>query len=428
MHGFGQIHIHILVPRRSRIYEMIRSQKIKCVIESFRTLETYPSRACVLGGEQPVEFNKVFASVWYDANSVLFGTKCNRLLLLDMKNKHISEIRKPDRECRSHEVHSPNRFSSTGIHALSLNPSRTLLATGGTDARDIIILDGESFKPRVSLLGHTDWVFGCAWISDTVVVSASRDCRVALWNVKSEHQDLSTSQTDPLMNHKVLRYREGENQHSTIGGDKNINKGVLMTERYPSRMREVKYEPTNGFVAALCGDSSVKLLDPCENLRKIRTCRLPGRSMDPVCLSTQGNTIAIGGLNEVTLLDPRMRGMYHVFTKISSPDGYHGVRSVEFQDYALSFGTGSESLAIFDTRMLRHAQGTITTDSPSCYGVLRSGRNNWSSYSGSHNLYHGQSSKSAIYTHKWHPQAPCIFIGGGPLSNMDDGHLCAFWK
>ncbi|KAI8107295.1 hypothetical protein M9434_001937 [Picochlorum sp. BPE23] len=416
---------------RSRIYDIIRSKKIECVVKSFTTLETYPSRAHVLGGERPVEFNKVFASVWYDANSVLFGTKCNRLLMLDMKQKCISEIRKPDRESRSEDVYPPNRFSSaekTGIHALSLNPSRTLIATGGTDTRDLIVLDGESFKPRVSLLGHTDWVFGCAWISDQHLASASKDCRVALWNVKSEHQDLSTSQTDPLMNHKVLKYYEDENQHSAIEEENNMNEGVLMTERYPSRIREVKYVPANGFVAALCGDLSVKLLDPCDNLRKVRTCRLPGRSKDPVCLSIQGYTIAVGSLNEVTLLDPRVRGMHHAFTSIASPDRNYGVRSVEFQDHALSFGTGSESLVIFDTRMLRHAQGTITTDSPSCYGVLRSGSNTWSNDSGNHTLHHGQASKSAIYTHKWHPQAPCIFIGGGPLSNMDDGHLCAFWK
>eukprot|EP00889_Picochlorum_renovo_P003913 jgi/Picre1/30943/NNA_006302.t1 len=217
----------------SRIYDIIRSKKIECVVKSFTTLETYPSRAHVLGGERPVEFNKVFASVWYDANSVLFGTKCNRLLMLDMKQKCISEIRKPDEKVGSEDVYSPNRFSSaekTGIHALSLNPSRTLIATGGTDTRDLIVLDGESFKPRVSLLGHTDWVFGCAWISDQHLASASKDCRVALWNVKSEHQDLSTSQTDPLMNHKVLKYYEDENQHSAIEEENNMNEGVLMTE------------------------------------------------------------------------------------------------------------------------------------------------------------------------------------------------------
>lgn len=418
---------YIFVPYRSRVYETIRTRALKCVIESFRTLETYPSRGYLLGREGSVEISKVFASLWYDANSVLFGTKCNRLLLLDVGKKRISEIRRPDREERP-SVHYPGRVDSGGIHALSLNPSRTLIATGGTDPRDIIVLDGESFKPKISLVGHSDWVFGCAWISDKIVVSASRDCRVGLWNVESEHQGPSTRQTDPFMNHTVLHYCENANQQSESGEQRNQSEDGVMMTRYPSRVREVKYEPTNRFVAALCGDSSVKLLDPYDNLRKIRTCRLPGRSMEPVCLATQGNTIAIGSLSEVTLLDPRQSGIYHAFANIASPDRYHGVRSIEFQDHALSFGTGSESLVIFDTRMMRHAQDTITTDSPSCYGILRSDRNNWRSHVDRSIQYNGQSSKSALYTHKWHPQSPCIFIGGGPLSNMDDGHLCAFWK
>jgi hypothetical protein len=37
-----------------------------------------------------------------------------------------------------------------GIHCISINPSRTLMATGGDDPNDVLILSLPDFKPQVS--------------------------------------------------------------------------------------------------------------------------------------------------------------------------------------------------------------------------------------------------------------------------------------
>ena len=76
--------------------------------------------------------NKVFCSQWLSHKQVIFGTKCNKLMVLDVNTKHLDQIpslassensNPPDQEC--------------GIHSIEMNPSRTLLATGARNSNDV---------------------------------------------------------------------------------------------------------------------------------------------------------------------------------------------------------------------------------------------------------------------------------------------------
>ena len=76
--------------------------------------------------------NKVFCSQWLSHKQVIFGTKCNKLMVLDVNTKHLDQIPSlassensspPDQEC--------------GIHSIEMNPSQTLLATGARNSNDV---------------------------------------------------------------------------------------------------------------------------------------------------------------------------------------------------------------------------------------------------------------------------------------------------
>ena len=76
--------------------------------------------------------NKVFCSQWLSHKQVIFGKKCNKLMVLDVNTKHLDQIpslassensNPPDQEC--------------GIHSIEMNPSRTLLATGARNSNDV---------------------------------------------------------------------------------------------------------------------------------------------------------------------------------------------------------------------------------------------------------------------------------------------------
>jgi hypothetical protein len=70
-----------------------------------------------------------------------------------------------------------------GIHSISVNPSGTWMATGAMESCHIGMYQLPSFRPVSIGLGHTDWLFATEWLSDTILVSGSRDCSLAMWKM-----------------------------------------------------------------------------------------------------------------------------------------------------------------------------------------------------------------------------------------------------
>jgi WD40 repeat protein len=76
-------------------------------------------------------------------------------------------------------------LATVGIRSLSINPSRTLLAVGSGDLLQVTIYKIPEFEPIGVMYGHTDLVFSLTWVSDTVLVTGSKDGSMRVWSMDS---------------------------------------------------------------------------------------------------------------------------------------------------------------------------------------------------------------------------------------------------
>jgi WD repeat-containing protein 40A len=103
-------------------------------------------------------------------------------MVFDVNTRHMDQIP----SLPSSENSTPPE-NECGIHAIEINPSRTLLATGGKHPNDIAIYRLPTLDPIcVGETAHGDWIFDLCWLDDQFVVSGSRDGTLGLWRITDD--------------------------------------------------------------------------------------------------------------------------------------------------------------------------------------------------------------------------------------------------
>ncbi|RMZ52514.1 hypothetical protein APUTEX25_003657 [Auxenochlorella protothecoides] len=327
--------------------------------------------------------DKAFACAWEDGDHVLVGTKCNQLLRLDTLTGRSRAIPLPPAPPRARETFD-HEWGHCGIHSIALSPARRLVATGGDNPADAVVLDRATWRPVATLVGHLDWVFGLAWLSDAHLVTASRDASVGLWTLPEEAvlgdgagQDEADAAADGEEEARAGGVRPGAGAGGAgpgagAGGAgpgpgteaatpaTPAASGLVLTKDYGrhgdfrksfgGKVRGVEYDAATRTLATLSLEGAVRLHDPGDNLRLIRRIDLKPRNAgeELVCLALTPSFAAAGRQTDVVLMDTRTRR--GAMTIIPSPDATVGVRSVSVQDDLVSFGTGAGKLCFFDVR------------------------------------------------------------------------------
>ncbi|KAB7498412.1 DDB1- and CUL4-associated factor 12 [Armadillidium nasatum] len=342
--------------------------------------------------------NKVFCSQWLSDHQIVMGTRCNKLLVYDINNHNIDII---PSLLSSEPARNPDHQS--GIHAVEINYSKTLLATGAQNSRDLAVYKLPTLDPVcVGEKAHSEWILDITWLDNEFLVSGSTDGKLALWRIeeKMEPDDVE-KETIPNYSHiQPVKVKK------CFGADK---------------VRALIFNENLNEIVALSMNAYVHIWDSNRFWQKMSR-KLP-HAMDNACLTKREDCslYAIGSKSHFTLLDPRT--LHHV-KKVNARVSGCSVRSISFHKDILTIGTGIGVIMVYDMRAGKYMESTMNSGRAV---VLKSTKGWVNPDEAYHDLIRNIEHTPAIYSHCYDWSGTRLFTAGGPLDDQLKGNYAALW-
>ncbi|CAL8092468.1 unnamed protein product [Calicophoron daubneyi] len=296
--------------------------------------------------------NKIFAAQWITDNHVVYGTKCNHLVLYDCTSNESFDIPliKPPMLSPGYD-----HACSCGVHAIQLNPSQTLLATGGANVNDVGVYTLADLSPHCLLKDcHKDWVFDLRWLDDSYLVSCSRDSSLAMWRIPSFENDLSLPCVDSSIHNKYDKSPLPCIQHPVAHAVSSIPN---------DRFRAVEHLMPFNLLTVVSMSRRLYLYDAVRmgldrRTQPVFTLALRDAYQEAVALRrwpSNPNCVALATHHCVILFDIRCADPIGATGRcIHPPLAVSGVRSLNFADSVLSYGTSNGQVHFYDLRGNQH--------------------------------------------------------------------------
>ncbi|VVC36935.1 WD40/YVTN repeat-like-containing domain,WD40-repeat-containing domain,WD40 repeat,WD40 repeat [Cinara cedri] len=347
--------------------------------------------------------DKVFCSKWLSSKQIIFGTKCNKLMVYNVDSHDLDQI--PLIKGRIDD--SENQL--TGIHSLKINPCRSLLATGAYNSNEIAVYRLPTLDPIVLAEGaHKDWVFDIEWLDNEFFVSGSRDTNLALWQIQDQYEEQYDIDGDLIQ--PVTQF---------------LSPKVIKSCRAAEKIRAIIFNKNLKEMATLSLNGYVHIWD-VERFKQRFSRRLPS-NQDNVCMSLKSDSslYAIGCRPYALLLDSRM------LQAVKKVYGRHSgcvIRSLSFQDNLMTIGTGVGAMLFYDVRAAKYLE--ISNANTSRVVVLRTSQGYiWSDEDDNiAESLRNVKYTPAIYTHCYDFSGTRLFSAGGPLPSDMSGNYAGLWQ
>ncbi|XP_034938952.1 DDB1- and CUL4-associated factor 12-like [Chelonus insularis] len=345
--------------------------------------------------------NKIFCSQWLSDRQVVFGTKCNKLMVYDVATQKLDQI--PSLHGRqTNPAGAPVAEQQCGIHSVQINPSRTLLSTGARNSNEIAIYRLPTLDPVcVGESGHRDWVFDMCWLDDEFLVSGSRDTKMALWHINS---NLATApDKSEVPTHRIIQPVSVKDCQST------------------QKVRALAFNKAYNEIVALSPNGFINIwsAEPFEQKKseELQDCQ------ESVCLAVLDNSMyAIGCRSHTLLLDART---LQLIKKIPSRYTGCGIRSASFQGSVLTIGTGLGMLMFYDVRAQKYLESSINSNQTVILKASKGYVIPDEDYSNDpENIIY----TPAIYTHCYDASGTRLFTAGGPFPESLYGCYAGLWQ
>ncbi|KAG0088481.1 DDB1- and CUL4-associated factor 12, partial [Podila epicladia] len=278
--------------------------------------------------------------------------------------------------------------TSAGVRSMSINLSRTLLAIGSGDPYQVTIYSLPEFEPVGMMYGHSDLVFALTWVSDTVLVSGSRDGSMRVWSTESA----------------VLASLQA------VSREVEVRLPVLTRAEDKTKVRDLAFNKNTGQLMTLTTEGYVKLWDR-DSYIQISKLKLI-HSTETVCLTanSDANLFAVGSQSHISITDPRSSSIVHV---AESCDEGWGVRALDFKSHIITTGGGYGRLGFYDLRAQKYLDGFENGQSNRRYQEIGPGwLNRDTAYAGG---ITGISIRNAVYSLEYDSTGTQLFTAGGPL-------------